>query len=474
MANRLPTSTEHVATRVLAVERHDGIGVGSHRAAQALLLPACTALLAYGVFADGAFFWPQARILTVSILVAAAIAAPLALRQSWAVLGASAILAIGLVVSAWVNGWPPQTVGLFATVGIAAGFFVTAAGVVLRGQRDQLLEAMCWLSALVAAGGFLGLSFHAAPWALWATEIWRDSSALGYANATALAFVMMLPAGILLAARKPSLGARLALYMNLVGFLSTLSRGGALAAVAMVASLLFLGHRSVLRPLARPLAGALVALAGVLPSASGNAFPVPALGCLVAGGVVAALPPAGIRRAGGRRIPIPVLAAIASTATLAGLLVLSRGLRTGLVLSRWHLLGDARIHTWTASLGAALAHPVFGTGPGTFGLIESGSDGTLTLTRYAHNEWIHALFETGMVGVLCLLGALLVLCLWAIRRRRTADPLVWAAAFSVSAAFVAQGTVDFVWHFPALIAVAFTWLAIGTVVPRSNGLEEGS
>jgi len=235
-----------VATRVLTAQRHDGIGVGSHRAAQALLLPACTALLAYGVFADGAFFWPQARILTVSILVAAAIAAPLALRQSWAVLGASAILAIGLVVSAWVNGWPPQTVGLFATVGIAAGFFVTAAGVVLRGQRDQLLEAMCWLSALVAAGGFLGLSFHAAPWALWATEIWRDSSALGYANATALAFVMMLPAGILLAARKPGLGVRLAVYMNLVGLLSTLSRGGALAAVAMVASLLVLGHRSVL------------------------------------------------------------------------------------------------------------------------------------------------------------------------------------------------------------------------------------
>jgi steroid 5-alpha reductase family enzyme len=79
------------------------------------------------------------------------------------------------------------------------------------------------------------------------------------------------------------------------------------------------------------------------------------------------------------------------------------------------------------------------------------------------------------VGVAGVLAALVFFAAWAVRShpQRASDKrerTVWAAAVAACSAFVVQSSMDLIWRFPALVAIAFLWLAIA-IAPR--GVERG-
>ena len=97
-----------------------------------------------------------------------------------------------------------------------------------------------------------------------------------------------------------------------------------------------------------------------------------------------------------------------------------------------------------------VAHPVLGTGAGTFGLVwaESGDAATRGGALDAHSLYLETLAELGPVGLL-LLGALLLLPLrHAARRRLGGLAPVAAAAY---AAFLVHVALDWDWELPAVV-----------------------
>jgi O-antigen ligase len=166
------------------------------------------------------------------------------------------------------------------------------------------------------------------------------------------------------------------------------------------------------------------------------------------------------------------LAAAALVATLigGGLFVFGHGSR--LLARRLDPGTEKRGEIIRQTLRAASSEPVFGIGAGNL-LIVYRKQGQPIATGYAHNEYLQAFAETGAVGLIGVLSALVLFAAWAFRRRPgprspARERLVWAAAVAACAAFAAQSAVDLIWRFPVLVAMAFLWLAIASA-PAFSG-----
>jgi O-antigen ligase len=426
------------------------------RALDALLLPGVAALLAYASLAQGAFYWPQAALvgaLALALAVAAAVRAPRLLTQG--TLG-FALLAGGLLASSIAAGWPVQLRLPAAALAAGAGCFLAGRRLVQRGDRDAVLLLLASSGAAVAALGLIGIALHHSPWAMFATHLWRLASTITYANAAGAMLLLALPAALLLSIGRPRALPRLATYLILTGLVASLSRGAFAGAAVFVVVALALGGRPGLRELLRPLAGTAVASLALLPSIVGPARPALAIAGLALGAAVTAVPvPPSARRLLKRA---GVLAAIA--VALATPLLIGKALPR-FMESRFDVSADPRFAAWGATLSLAMEHPVLGTGPGTF--LVDPSSGQSIVARFAHNEYLQTLAETGFVGLASVLGAVAAFAIWAFRRRAGTTS---ALAIAVCAGFLVHSAFDFLWRFPILVSMAFLWLALAPNEPQ--------
>jgi hypothetical protein len=122
----------------------------------------------------------------------------------------------------------------------------------------------------------------------------------------------------------------------------------------------------------------------------------------------------------------------------------------------------ARFDYWRAAVVTAKAHPVFGTGPGTFGVpYKQIKDPKSEMARLVHNDYLEQASDSGIPGFLLYSGFILASLIKLYRSRfiRT-DPLrfsVWLGLLG----FALQGSVEFGLYIPALAWTAFAlfgWL----------------
>lgn len=416
--------------------------------------PLFVTALGYAAAGQGAFYLPQAATLALLLVVAAAPGFVDAFRGRSLELLGFGLLGGGLVLSAAASGWPAAARLPALTLAIGLTGYATVRGLIRSGDRHDVLSIMSWLGAGTGLLCVLGVAFHLVPLALPATGLWRAASTITYANGAGLLLVLTAPAGLLLVRGRGGLAERLALYAALAGLGATLSRGALLAAIIGGVTALVVGGRRTLAGMLRPALGAAVALGGLIPSVLGkNPHPVPALAALAMGAMIAA------SRGRGERAPTSsrgrwTLAAMVLVVLLAGAAGLTGRAGVRFVASRVSVVGEARLPTWQATLAQAAEHPILGSGPGTF---------DLPFTRFAHNEYLQALAETGLVGLgMLLLGAACLATAGFRARPAPGRRTAWALAIGTCAAFLVHGSIDFVWHIPVVVLLAFTWMAIAT------------
>jgi len=277
--------------------------------------------LVYATVAQGAFAADQAVVVFGLVVLAAAVAAVGRRRMP-----RSVAVAVGLLVvlAAWTaaraagGGLDDAPRGLVGGSGLGAGgagsgvgaavwaglpiIAIAAAAVAVAGlaaRARAVLTAVVIAAGLsVAATGWAGVAWHIEPLALVSSGLWRASSTLTYANASAAFLVTALCVTAAAAERLGARRARLVTAALLVGLLATMSRAGLFALVlGLVVAVAVSGRsRSTRRTLAAlwpALPGAAVAAVGLLPGLAAESVPHPlvAVAALAAGLGFAALTP---------------------------------------------------------------------------------------------------------------------------------------------------------------------------------------
>jgi len=484
--------------------------------------------LVYATVAQGAFAADQA--LVVFGLVGLAAVAALAGRRR---MPRSVAVAVGLLVvlAAWTaaraagGGLDDAPRGLVGGSGLGAGgagsgvgaavwaglpiIAIAAAAVAVAGlaaRARAVLTAVVIAAGLsVAATGWAGVAWHIEPLALVSSGLWRASSTLTYANASAAFLVTALCVTAAAAERLGARRARLVTAALLVGLLATMSRAGLFALVlGLVVAVAVSGRsRSTRRTLAAlwpALPGAAVAAVGLLPGLAAESVPHPlvAVAALAAGLGFAALTPrhGAIRRtpdhaaagpapdpaaarhapdaaapepafgpaavgwafgpatgrasgsAAARRRGLVVAAVVAALLGGAPLVVAGQAGTVGeLVATRLSAESPERADLRRVTAEQFASAPLTGVGPGRLDLVYVDYLGRLVAAEYTHDEFLQTAAETGLVGA--GLAAAVFACLGAaaFRRRHTAGGPFAAA---ILAAFAAHSTFDFLWHIPVL------------------------
>jgi tetratricopeptide (TPR) repeat protein len=131
------------------------------------------------------------------------------------------------------------------------------------------------------------------------------------------------------------------------------------------------------------------------------------------------------------------------------------------LLSYGKSTGSARIAYWQAGLRIAADHPLLGTGPGTFGAIyPSYKTPTSEDPRLAHNNFLEALSDSGVLGFVAYTALWSWPLVIAVRRlRESSDPILAGLTFSI-VAWIAHGLVDFDQYIPSLAMLAFLLLGM--------------
>jgi hypothetical protein len=277
---------------------------------------------------------------------------------------------------------------------------------------------------------------------------------LGYANAcgavAAMAIVLSLDA------RRARTAAATGLVPVAVALALTQSKGAVLAlAVGLVATAVLNPHRGayagrvlVLLPL--PTVAALFAARSHVADAN-VASAVVARDCVVV--AAATCLAAGAQFVVARRVRFT---APAWTAGLAAAVVVA-----GTVAAATKGFADRSAY-WHVAWRDALAHPVVGSGAGTFAREWLAHRTTATGALNAHSLFLETLAELGPIGLLLLLGALAAPLVVVARHR---SPLA-AVAAGAYATFLTHAAVDWDWQMPA---VACAGLLCGICALRAAG-----
>jgi O-Antigen ligase len=127
------------------------------------------------------------------------------------------------------------------------------------------------------------------------------------------------------------------------------------------------------------------------------------------------------------------------------------------------LSSNSRLNLWESALADARAHPVVGSGAGTFEEWWLRDRSIGTNVRDAHSLYLETFAELGTVGLLLLVAVLLLPVVAGIRAR--AHPLV-PVSLAGFVAFLAHAAVDWDWEMPVVtlcaLAFAATLLAAGS------------
>jgi hypothetical protein len=447
----------------------------THRPVESLPLHALLLVVALvvAIAAQGAYYGAGQRTVTVVLLLALLAALPASpwsrddalLPPVWA----GAALAAWAAVSATVAG---DITDALPIVALLAGVVVVLLAVrrLTSGQRDALAAAVVTVGVLTAASGWVGVAWRITPWALEDQGLWRAATTLTYANAAAGLLVPLALVAVARLAARPGVPAMVAAWLLLIGAGATLSRGGALAlAVGAAVLATLLGPGRTLRAAGPPTLGAVVALAGLVPSMPANSPPRPALAAaaLVVGMGVAL----GAAHLGSRLLGLGLAAAV-----LTACAVLAVGGRGGdaaatIGSTRLTIASPDRAAEARAALRIAAERPLTGTGPDRAVLTWVQHDRRVT-SRYVHNEYLQVLAELGFVG-LALLVVLLASLAWTIWRGRFHAPstAVWAGAAAGLAALAVHSALDFLWHLPVipLAGAALAGLVLPTAIDQEGG-----
>ena len=424
------------------------------------------AAVSYSTVAQGAFYAHQFRVLALLVGVALALAVVLGRREAGPVhpcpwmLGGLAGVA---VVSGWSSGNLAGAAPTLALLGVLWAAFAVArrAGPV---QREAVVTALVALGVAAAATGVAAVALRRPPLALVDEGLWRASSTLTYANATAgfLLVPLFLALGRVVHGRQPGWSS-LAAYALVVGLLSTLSRGGMLGlAAGMVVLAASAGPRRVAARTWAIFAGAAVGVLGILPGMP-DRFPARP-GIAAAGAAAGAVVVLVAQRRGGARVVATLSAAAAVGA------VLSTGLDVGadLASTRVTAASPHRLDGWGAAVGVFADRPVLGAGPGNATYAYVDDDGRSLVTRFVHNEYLQLLAETGLAG-LAVVAAGLGLTVRRLAGRPGRDTAVGLGALAGLVAFGVHSALDFLWHVPVLPLTAM--LLVGIAADR--GIRTG-
>jgi O-antigen ligase len=125
------------------------------------------------------------------------------------------------------------------------------------------------------------------------------------------------------------------------------------------------------------------------------------------------------------------------------------------------VLGDRPAY-WRAAAADYRAHPLLGSGPGTFGGAWLQRREAPIDTRNAHSLYLETLAEVGPVGLALLIAALSVPLVVAARRRSA----LTATAGSAYVAFLAHAALDWDWQLPAVTVAALICAAVVLAASR--------
>jgi hypothetical protein len=379
-------------------------------------------------------------------------------------------------------------------------------GLAVGTMRRAPRYAAGWVAVVTAAAICVALATKIFPRLSAETErVARLSSPIGYWNVLALLTVFALPMALWIAAPRSRpdwlrAGAVVYLYAALVALLLTFSRGGAAVGIAAVALWLVIG-----RPRLESAAALGVALVPTL-VVGGWALSRPALtkdaqprdlqahdgrwfGLALALGAIGAFAAAYWLSRFERRRPLSdvwraragracVVAAVVAVVIGLGALV-AAGITPSRVLHKFNepaarsqgqgasnltnLSSSSRWNWWQEAWNSWRAHPVLGTGAGTFELTHRKLRVDGTVATEPHNLPLQFLSETGIVGFILFLGIALLgagALVETLRRLEGEDKLAAAALTVALFAYVTHGVVDFDWDFVAVTAPAFAALGV--------------
>jgi hypothetical protein len=393
-------------------------------------------------------------------------------------------------------------------------------GLAIGTMRRAPRFAAGWLAVVTAAAIGWALATKIFPGLSAETErVARLNSPIGYWNVLALLTVFAVPLALWIAAprsRPPWLRATAVVYLYaaLVGLVLTFSRGG--VAVGIVAAALWFVIAWPRLESAAALALALVPTLAV----SGWAFSRPGLTkdgqprslqvhdgrwfalALVLGGIAAfaaaffvaryedrqPLTEAWRLRLGRAAVIAVVVAAVVGVGAL-----LAAGITPSRVLHKFNepapasagqgannltnLSSSSRWNWWQEAWKAWRAHPVLGTGAGTFDLTHRKLRVDGTVATEPHNLPLQFLSETGVFGFILFLGIALAgagALVETLRRLEGEDRLAAAALVVALFAYVVHGVVDFDWDFIAVTAPAVAVLGVLLAAGRPARVRLGA
>lgn len=134
-------------------------------------------------------------------------------------------------------------------------------------------------------------------------------------------------------------------------------------------------------------------------------------------------------------------------------------------------LSGTRYDVWSVALEAFKAHPITGTGSGTYGFWWNRHARTTESLRNAHSLELENMAELGTPGLVLIVGVLAAAVLTAVDARRKCRRRASAAAATASlaalAVYILQASVDWMWQSTAVTVLALAGVAIVGV--RSGG-----
>ena len=492
------------------------VSVGSRRLAPLPFLTGASAVLvaAAVLFGDGSSDGPLFWIGGLAIVVAAAAAVSAATgalaMPELTRLGLAAAGCFGAFV-VWQGAsvlWSIEADRTWNYVNRALVYLAfLLLGLVAGTMRRAPRFAAGWLAMVTAAAVGTALTTKIFPGLSPETErVARLSSPVGYWNVLALLAVFALPLALWIAAPRARpdwlrAAAVVYLYAALVALLLTFSRGGVAVGIAAVA--LWIGIGRTRLESAAALGLALVPTLAV----AGWAFSRPGLTkdgephslqvhdgrwfglALVLGGIVAfagafwvsryerAQPLSEAWRVRVGRVGV----AVAAAAVVVGIVGL---IAAGITPSKvWHKFNEpaasptavsgpthlssfastSRWNWWQEAWKSWRAHPVLGTGAGTFDLTHRKLRVDGTVATEPHNLPLQFLSETGIFGFILFLGIALAgagALVETLRRLEGEDRLAAAALTVGLFAYVVHGVVDFDWDFVAVTAPGVAVLGV--------------
>lgn len=442
---------------------HDGVSPDSRLAPPLVLV---LTAVAFTALAQGGVFERTHLITGALLAVAVAVAATrgeLTLKHSRSpvILAAGAIACWAAVRAAIAGdlglGWGTATL----LIGVAAVYAVT--GAVAPLARDHLASGLLATGVLLAVSGWVGVVLRSEPLALVSAGVWRAATTVTYTNAAAaiLVCLALVATGRLVA--RPTRTGSMATMLLMVGAAATLSRAGVVAlAVGLVVLALGVGARRLATTLIAPVAGAIIALAALLPSVPVDAPARPLLAIAgLAIGTCTTVMLAMREPVGGRTLVAGSVLAVIVGVTVVASVDLS---------DRLSLVPSDRLERNQAALEMYGDSPVIGRGPGPLWLTWQDPSGRTVGAWHVHNEYVQVLVQFGAVGGL-LVAALLVAAIGAVRRGRAAasEPAAWWGIVAGLTALAVHSGFDFLWHIPAIPLLG---AALAAAAAQSTNEEE--